>query len=230
MAKKTRVNFVTTPLAEFTNSNTLYIQKSKNGFMVEYLCKFQQYNRGNVYGEVLSVKPDYAPAKVGDRITAKAASCYLWGRVPGEKHNSCQWFNPETGGFGEHLEWTEGQISQDRVLQILTDIYLEGIQSYWAEPAKWAMVLADRLGLTDELRASVGGREGVFEFEVEVTDKQRVTVLARDKKDACNAVEAVTRFESEAENRGARVRTRHGTDVLIEAKRKIGKFKPQHEV
>jgi len=86
-------NLTLKPLSEFQQTDTLYIQKLKNGYAISYLCSFECIKRGIVHGKIISATPDWVRPDVGSIITARPDKCSLWGILKGERHPRCFWFS-----------------------------------------------------------------------------------------------------------------------------------------
>ncbi len=96
---KTVCNITTKNIREFTNADTIYISKTIKGYRYNYLCTFEKYERGSVYGKVISVEPNgeiLTRTVVDTIVSSRLKNCYLYGRLAGSEnsYNHCNWFNP----------------------------------------------------------------------------------------------------------------------------------------
>jgi hypothetical protein len=79
--------------------STIYISKMKQGYQITYLCKFIEFKRGIVTGEIINADPGWAMSNImiGNTITARLTKCYLWGlgrdSRTGRTSSYCHWFD-----------------------------------------------------------------------------------------------------------------------------------------
>ena len=81
-------------ITDFKAGETLYIQKTENGFMFTYLCGFISYECGKVTAKIIGVEQEWLKSDVGKIITAKSFKCYLWGARENDVYiggNCCHW-------------------------------------------------------------------------------------------------------------------------------------------
>ncbi len=78
-------------ITEMKAGDTLYIQKTTNN----YLCEFISYEHGKVTAKVIGVEHAWEKTEIGKTITAKPCKCYLWGPRGYDRHlggSCCHWF------------------------------------------------------------------------------------------------------------------------------------------
>lgn len=89
-------NYTNKPLHEFTENDTLYIQKIISGYMYFFLIKFKSCDKSKVTGEIIDIQPNNTKGiwinkeyfAIGSDITSMIKKCYTYKRGSG-----CKWFN-----------------------------------------------------------------------------------------------------------------------------------------
>lgn len=83
-------------IREFTPDNTIYISRIDSGYQLIHLCQFVKFERGMVYGRVISTEPnpELHSGKVGTEVKARLLKCYLYGKTDGWAAHA-HWFNSE---------------------------------------------------------------------------------------------------------------------------------------
>ncbi len=95
-------NLTDKPITEFVPGDTIYLTKMVRGYRHTYLCKFVEYSRGCVTGDVIDYEPNWAHTenelKQGIRVRVRLKNCHLWGVQHGSKITwpYCHRFDPKT--------------------------------------------------------------------------------------------------------------------------------------
>ncbi len=92
-------NLSNKPLREFTEGDTLYVKKMKNGFDYVYFCRFLKIEKGILHVAPISCERTYAP--IPATMTARARNCYLWGQKADDPWAYCHWFGSLDTPAGE---------------------------------------------------------------------------------------------------------------------------------
>jgi hypothetical protein len=84
-------------IRDFNNTDTIYIVKKMGGYRYYYFCTFEKYERGSVYGKVISVEPNgeiFNNTVVNTIVSARLKNCYLFGRTKNDaiSYDYCHWF------------------------------------------------------------------------------------------------------------------------------------------
>jgi hypothetical protein len=94
-------NITSKALKDFTPGDTLHIQKIVGGYSFSFLCEFVKLKRAVVTAKIINLSEgeERFPLwpcgySVGGVITASAAKCYLWGKIPNQSipWAMCHWF------------------------------------------------------------------------------------------------------------------------------------------
>ena len=88
-------NHTNKSISEFTNDDTLYMQKIVNGFIYTFLIKFVKFEKGMVTGEIISIEPNHIRwidikgvcYEIGSEISSRILKCYTYKKLDG-----CHWF------------------------------------------------------------------------------------------------------------------------------------------
>lgn len=77
-------NFTQKKITEFNETDTVYMQKNKSGFIYTFLLQFKTFSKGNVTGVILDIQPNNRKSiwigkdflKIGSELTGKLSKCY----------------------------------------------------------------------------------------------------------------------------------------------------------
>lgn len=98
---KTVNNFTTKKITEFTTDDTIYITRTVNKYTYHYFCKFNRFEKGMVYGNIIDIVPDWAMHKsiANTVVSARLKKCYVFGRQENDRitWDYCHWF--ESTGY-----------------------------------------------------------------------------------------------------------------------------------
>lgn len=101
MAFREQVNLNNKNIREFTEKDTIYVQRSQSGFNFSYYCQFISFKSEIVKVRVLE-RERMAKHTEGEIFTTRLKKCYLWGndgKIKNLTWNHCNWFNKE--GFAK---------------------------------------------------------------------------------------------------------------------------------
>jgi hypothetical protein len=95
-------NYTDKQITEFTEENTLYLNKMSGGYNYTFLVKFVSFSKGAVVGEILDIQPNNSQSiwingefyKIGSQISGAIRKCYT------TQNRSAKWF------FKDGKNWT----------------------------------------------------------------------------------------------------------------------------
>lgn len=89
-----KINLVSKPLCDFRAGDTIYVKKNEGGFHQIYFCEFVEIRKGNIVAAKIIVVESIMTAgyAVGQILTARPSSCYLWGQRHDDHWPRCHWF------------------------------------------------------------------------------------------------------------------------------------------
>lgn len=90
-------NFTTKPISEFTDTDTLYMQKLVNGFMYTFFISFIKFEKSMVTGKIIDIQPNNITCvyikdvrySIGDEISGRISKCYTYDVI---ENGGCHWF------------------------------------------------------------------------------------------------------------------------------------------
>lgn len=88
-------NLTNKNIREFTENDTLYIQKREGDGDTAYYVRFISFARGVVTGSVIESNKRYAKHWPDDVISARLFKCFLWGKGLEDKWECCHWFQKD---------------------------------------------------------------------------------------------------------------------------------------
>lgn len=89
-------NYTDKPISEFTENDTIYMQKIVNGYTSNFWLKFKSFSGGVVTGEILDIQPNNITSiwiskklyHIGDEIQGSIKRCYTF-----KTGSGCRWFS-----------------------------------------------------------------------------------------------------------------------------------------
>lgn len=94
-----KINITTKNIRDFVaGKDTVYLNKKDGGMSRSYLCRFKKYEKGMVFGEVISadVIGETKTSMVGQEISARLSNCYLRGKMKEtDVAQQCRWFDKD---------------------------------------------------------------------------------------------------------------------------------------
>jgi hypothetical protein len=91
-------NFVDKPISEFTDKDTIYIQKIVGGFMYTFYVQFVKFEKGILSGKIIEIQPNNVHGiwimgtfyAIGDEFSSRISKCYTF-----KKGRGCVWFQKD---------------------------------------------------------------------------------------------------------------------------------------
>lgn len=94
---KQKDNYTDKQISEFTENDTIYMQKIVNGYSYNFYLRFKSFSKNIVTGEILDIQPNNMDSiwigkqlyKIGDEIQVSIKKCYTFKSASG----GCKWFS-----------------------------------------------------------------------------------------------------------------------------------------